>query len=142
VTPRTQLDHAALLRDKGLRPTRSRVELLDELAREPNDVTAQELWRRLRDGSGADVGLATVYRTLALLREHDIIDTLSHHGGELCYRLCSDSHHHHLVCRSCHRVVELRECDIEDWVTQLSAKHGFAQPRHQLEIDGVCAACL
>jgi Fur family ferric uptake transcriptional regulator len=141
VTARTQVDHAGLLQAKGLRPTRPRLDLLEELAREPNDVTAQELWRRLRERRGAKVGLATVYRTLALLREHHIVDTLSHHGGELCYRLCSDSHHHHLVCRTCHRVVEFGECDIDDWVERISAKHGFAKTRHQLEIDGVCAQC-
>lgn len=136
-----QIEPADLLREKSLRLTSQRIELLRELAAEPNDVTAQELWRRLREERRSNVGLATVYRTLALLRAHDIVDTLSHHGSELCYRLCSDTHHHHLVCRTCHRVVELSECEIDEWVKQISAKHGFARPRHQLEVDGVCAQC-
>ena len=140
--PGTQVvDPVGLLRAKGLRPTRQRIELLEELASEPNDVTAQELWRRLNDGRRANVGLATVYRTLALLREHDVIDVLHHHGDEVCYRLCGEAHHHHLMCRSCHRVVELDECELEGWVERLAASHGFVAPSHQLEIEGVCESC-
>ena len=130
-----------LLRTKGVRPTSRRLQLLDELAAEPNDVTAQVLWRRLRDRGDSTVGLATVYRTLALLRDHDVVDAMSHHGGELCYRLCTDGHHHHLVCRECHRVVELHDCGLDEWVSRLAAQHGFARPEHHLEIDGVCADC-
>jgi Fur family transcriptional regulator, ferric uptake regulator len=104
-------------------------------------VTAQVLWRRLRDRGDSTVGLATVYRTLALLRDHDVVDAMSHHGGELCYRLCTDGHHHHLVCRECHRVVELHDCGLDEWVSGLAAQHGFARPEHHLEIDGVCADC-
>ena len=50
------------LADAGLRVTKQRVRVLEELAREPHDVTAQELHRRLRD-DGERIGLATVYRT-------------------------------------------------------------------------------
>ena len=57
----------------------------------------KRLLERLRE-QGARIGLATVYRTLALLAERGVIDTLAHHTGELCYRLCGDTHHHHLMC--------------------------------------------
>ncbi len=137
----SQEDLVALLEEKGVRPTRQRLELLTELANEPNDVTAQELWSRLREDSGSRVGLATVYRTLALLREGDVVDAFAHHGTELCYRLCSDTHHHHLVCRGCHRVVELDECELDGWIDRLAAQHGFAALDHRLEVDGVCAQC-
>jgi Fur family transcriptional regulator, ferric uptake regulator len=141
VPAHTQADLTALLREKGVRPTRQRLELLGELANEPNDVTAQQLWSRLREDAGSPVGLATVYRTLALLREHDVVDALSHHGTELCYRLCSDTHHHHLVCRDCHRVVELDECELDGWVGRLATQHGFTALDHTLEVVGICATC-
>jgi Fur family transcriptional regulator, ferric uptake regulator len=139
----TQDDLVTLLRDKGLRPTRQRLELLGELASEPNDVTAQELWSRLREdsASGSRIGLATVYRTLALLRERDVVDALAHHGTELCYRFCSDTHHHHLVCRNCHRVVELDGCELDGWVDRIAAQHGFEALDHSLEVEGVCTHC-
>jgi Fur family ferric uptake transcriptional regulator len=130
-----------VLERRGLRPTPQRVGIVTELMREPDDVTAQELHQRLRAG-GAGVGLATVYRTLTALREHGVVDALSHHPGELCYRLCAEGeHHHHLVCTSCHRVVELHDCALEDWLAGEAAKHGFVATGHRLEVSGLCPEC-
>ncbi len=132
-------DLAGLLTRKGVRATRQRLEVLAELARERDDVTAQSLWRRLRERDSR-TGLATVYRTLALLSEKGVIDSLSHHGTELCYRLCTDSHHHHLLCANCHRVVEIEQC-IDGWIDEVTSRHGFVVTDHRVEITGVCADC-
>lgn len=133
-------DLAALLSGKGVRATPRRLEVLEELARERDDATAQQLWARLRE-RGSGTGLATVYRTLALLAEHGVVDVLSHHGGEQCYRLCGDAHHHHLLCSRCHRVVEVRECDLGEWLAAVAARHGFVATEHRIEITGLCADC-
>ena len=130
-----------LLAQGGVRATRQRLEVLGELAREPDDATAQTLWRRLRERQGSSIGLATVYRTLSLLSEKGVIDALSHHDGELCYRLCGDAHHHHLVCSSCHRVVEIRECGLDDWLNRVSARHDFVATGHTIELTGLCPTC-
>jgi Fur family transcriptional regulator, ferric uptake regulator len=125
----------------GLRSTRQRLRILGELAREPHDVTAQELHRRLVAG-GERVGLATVYRTLGALAARGAIDALAHHPGEVCYRLCSGmEHHHHLVCTDCHRVVELEGCNVEDWVDRAAGAEDFVATAHRLEVLGVCADC-
>lgn len=129
-----------LLERRGLRPTSQRVAVIAELMLERDDVTAQELHQRMR-AEGAGIGLATVYRTLAALREKGVVDTLSHHPGELCYRLCADEHHHHLLCTSCHRVVELRDCDLDPRLEQLASLHGFVATGHRLEVSGLCADC-
>jgi len=129
-----------LLTGKGVRPTPRRLEVLEELAREGNDVTAQELWGRLRERDSG-TGLATVYRTLSLLAEKGVVDVLSHHGGEQCYRLCGDGHHHHLVCTRCHRVVEVGECDLGGWLDDVASRHGFVATDHRVEIAGLCADC-
>ncbi|MBV8258252.1 MAG: transcriptional repressor [Actinobacteria bacterium] len=129
-----------MLTGKGVRPTPRRLEVLEELAREGNDVTAQELWGRLRERDSG-TGLATVYRTLSLLAEKGVVDVLSHHGGEQCYRLCGDGHHHHLVCTRCHRVVEVGECDLGGWLDDVASRHGFVATDHRVEIAGLCADC-
>jgi len=136
-----QSDLQAVLKTAGVRATRQRLEILEELARERDDVTAQALWSRLREQHGSSVGLATVYRALSLLHERGAIDALSHHGGELCYRLCGKGHHHHLVCSSCHRVVEVTQCDLGDWLGKVAARHDFVATDHQIEITGLCADC-
>ncbi len=136
---RSQL-HGELLARHGLRSTRQRVAVLEALAAEPNDATAQEIHARLRE-RGKRVGLATVYRTLARLADSGVVDALSHHPGEACYRLCGEGHHHHLVCDACHRVVELGDCDLDAWLAKLGAEHGFAVSGHTVEVTGTCSQC-
>jgi Fur family ferric uptake transcriptional regulator len=131
---------AALLEQRGLRATAQRTLVLAELVREPNDATAQELHERLRL-RGRRIGLATVYRTLAVLAEDGVVDVLAHRPGESCYRLCGGEHHHHLVCSTCHRVVELAGCGLDPWLDAVAAEHGFAGVEHRLELSGVCADC-
>lgn len=133
-------DLTELLERNGVRATARRLEVLEELAQERDDVTAQQLWGRLRDRD-SQAGLATVYRTLALLSEKGVVDVFSHHSGEQCYRLCGAGHHHHLVCERCHRVVEVQECGLDDWVAAAARRHGFLATEHRVEISGLCADC-
>jgi len=136
----TRPDLSELLERNGVRATPRRLEVLEELSQERDDVTAQQLWSQLRERDSS-TGLATVYRTLALLSERGVVDVLSHHGGEQCYRLCGDEHHHHLLCERCHRVVEVQECGLDDWVTAAAKRHGFIATDHRVEIVGLCADC-
>jgi Fur family transcriptional regulator, ferric uptake regulator len=140
VASREQAEAAGVLEGVGVRATRQRVVVLSELMGEQNDVTAQELHERLR-GRGERLGLATVYRTLGLLAEGGVIDSLAHRPGELCYRWCGEGHHHHLVCSSCHQVVELDDCELEPWLDRVSQAHDFVTTGHRLEVSGLCGDC-
>ncbi len=135
-----QTDYRALFARAAIKPTRQRLRVLDALAAEPHDASAQKIHGWLRN-RGEKIGLATVYRTLALLSERGAIDALMHRPGEICYRLCGDEHHHHLVCSECHRVVELGDCELEPWLDQLGAAHGFTVTNHTVEVTGVCPDC-
>jgi Fur family transcriptional regulator, ferric uptake regulator len=133
-------DLASRLAEAGVRPTRQRLLVLEALEAEPHDATAQELHARLRK-HGERVGLATVYRTLSLLSRKHVVDELSHRVGESCYRLCAPGHHHHLVCTSCHRVEELDDCTLDEWLAAASRSRGFSATSHTLEVSGVCGDC-
>ena len=61
--------------------------------------------------------------------------------GEARYRSCSSGHHHHLVCRSCGRTVEVRDAKVERWAARVGAEHGFTEISHTLEVFGRCAQC-
>jgi Fur family ferric uptake transcriptional regulator len=139
-SPRQRQDLRARLAAARVRPTEQRVRVLAALAAEEHDATAQEIYARLREG-GERVGLATVYRTLSLLRERDVVDELSHRPGESCFRVCSAGHHHHLVCSRCHRVEELEGCDLDEWLASASESRGFVPTSHTLEVVGVCGDC-
>jgi Fur family ferric uptake transcriptional regulator len=129
-----------LLVSKGIRATRRRAEVLEALLAEPNDATAQEIHERLRR-QGVAIGLATVYRTLALLSAEGVVDALMHRPGEVCYRLCGQGHHHHLTCSECHQVVELGDCELEPWLERLGSDHGFEVTDHAVEVTGICRDC-
>jgi Fur family ferric uptake transcriptional regulator len=102
--------------------------------------SAQEIHELLAE-TGTQVGLATVYRTLQLLAERGEVDVLRTEEGEAIYRACSDSHHHHLVCRSCGATVEVEGPAVERWTTAIAGDHGFTDVSHTLEIFGTCPAC-
>ena len=124
----------------GRRTTRQRtalVALLDEL---DGFRSAQDLHSLLRE-RGDSVGLATVYRALQALVDDGQLDVLRGADGEASYRRCSPAHHHHLVCRSCGRTVEVADPPVERWATRMAAEHGFSEVQHQVEVFGICAQC-
>ena len=132
-------DLPSRLADAGVRATPQRLLVLQTLAAEPHDATAQEIHARLREGKNR-IGLATVYRALAVLKRGGVVDELTS-SGESCYRLCQPGHHHHMVCERCHRVEELEGCGADDWIAHASRRHGFQVASHTVEVFGLCAAC-
>lgn len=90
---------------------------------------------------GAPVGLSTVYRNLQALADAGEVDALRGHDGEVLYRKCGATHHHHLVCRECGRTVEVSGPSVEQWTERTAEKHGFSSVTHTLEIFGLCSSC-
>jgi Fur family ferric uptake transcriptional regulator len=112
----------------------SLLEDVDEFA------TAQELHAKLRE-RGERVGLTTVYRALQVMADGGEIDVMRLPSGEQLFRRCSSGHHHHLVCRSCGRTVEVLGPAVESWAEKVAARHGYRDVSHTLEIFGTCPAC-
>ena len=77
----------------------------------------------------------------ALYADHGLVDVLRREDGEAIYRRCSDTHHHHLVCRSCGATVEVEGPAVEKWTSAIATEHGFSDLSHTLEIVGTCADC-
>lgn len=123
------------------RNTWQRERVREALADAPGFVSAQSLHALLREGN-TGIGLATVYRTLAGLSAQGEADSLQSPEGEMLYRACaSASHHHHLICRSCGRAVEIEAHAVEDWAKRTAAEHGFTAAEHIVDIFGLCADC-
>ena len=102
--------------------------------------SAQEVHARMRAG-GDSIGLSTVYRAVQALVDDGELDSIRTDNGEAVYRRCSTTHHHHLVCRSCGRTVEVEGPTVERWADRVAGEHGFVDVKHTLEIFGTCAAC-
>jgi Fur family ferric uptake transcriptional regulator len=124
----------------AMRPTRQRTAVVEALDSFDDFRSAQEI-HDLLGRRGEPVGLATVYRTLQKLAEAGEVDLLRTEDGEAIYRRCSETHHHHLVCRSCGATVEVEGPAVERWTSAIAAEHGFSDLSHTLEVVGTCPAC-
>jgi Fur family transcriptional regulator, ferric uptake regulator len=135
----TSTEHGAAV-TPPLRPTRQRKAVVDALRSFADFRSAQEIHELLGE-RGETVGLATVYRTLQRLADAGEVDLLRTEDGEAIYRRCSDTHHHHLVCRSCGATVEVEGPAVERWTRAIAAEHGYDDVSHTLEIFGTCSDC-
>jgi Fur family ferric uptake transcriptional regulator len=122
------------------RPTRQRAAVAAALDRSEEFRSAQDIHTMLR-ASGDSIGLTTVYRALQALADAGQVDMLRTDDGEAVYRRCSTGHHHHLVCRSCGRTVEVDGPAVERWADRVARDHGFVDVSHTLEVFGTCANC-
>ena len=122
------------------RSTRQAAAVRAALARRDGFTSAQDLHAELR-GSGAAVGLTTVYRHLQSLADAGAADVLRSPDGESVYRICGTGHHHHLVCRVCGRTVEIEGREVEQWTRRVAEAEGFVDVDHTVEIIGTCVDC-
>lgn len=125
----------------GLRSTRQRSAITALLDESKGFRSAQDLHAELRE-RGDTIGLTTVYRTLQSMSDAGAVDVLRTDSGELIFRKCSDSHHHHLVCRDCGFTVEVEEPGMEEWAHRAGRAHGFTHVTHSIELFGLCADCV
>ena len=128
-------------RGTRVRGTRQAQALAVALAGLPGFCSAQEIHAELRR-KGENVGLATVYRHLQALSEQGSVDAIRDASGEVLYRQCGTSvHHHHLTCRNCGRSVEVEGRAVEQWAERVAAEAGFTDVGHTVELFGLCPEC-
>ncbi|MBM6623243.1 transcriptional repressor [Micrococcaceae bacterium RIT802] len=128
-------------RGREQRVTKQRLAVDAAMGRLDDFVSAQELHRLLQD-NGEKVSLATVYRILQSMTEDGLLDVVRSGDGEAAYRSCeAEVHHHHLVCRSCGKGVEVLAPAVETWAARVAAENGFTESSHTVEIYGYCPDC-
>ncbi|AJY77610.1 Fur family transcriptional regulator [Paenibacillus beijingensis] len=106
-------------------------------------MTAEDVYMHLKQ-TCPDIGLATVYRTLELLSEIQIVEKVNFGDGAARFDLRSSDrahHHHHMICRECGQVEEIHE----DWLLAMESRvereYGFTVIDHRLDFQGICASC-
>jgi Fur family ferric uptake transcriptional regulator len=131
---------AERLRGAGERVTRQRLLVSDALAAMGRQVTAQELYDRLRPREPR-IGRATVFRTLEALVAAGVARRLEQDGHVYGYVACRPEHHHHLACDRCGRVEEIDEGYIRPVAERVAAELGFTIDDARLDFYGRCASC-
>ncbi len=121
---------------RGHRITDSRWRVLEAVVQAPAHFTVEDVVHLL-----PDVGRATVFRTMKLLLDLNVVCRVLMEDGSLHYRLSTRGHHHHLVCRSCGRVEDFSKCDVSSLVDELARNTAYQIEGHWLEVYGRCASC-
>jgi len=96
---------------------------------------------RKRDG---DIDRATVYRTIALLKGHGLIDELDlmHIEGEKHYYEAKTNRDHcHMACFRCGAIMEYTSSSFENLKEEMAAQSGFQIRVVRLEVGGICRRC-
>ena len=124
----------------GERVTRQRLLVADALAAHARQVSAQDLYDRLRRREPR-IGRATVFRTLEALVAAGVARRLEQDGHVYGYVACRPEHHHHLACNRCGRVEEIGEGYITPVADRVAADLGFTIDDARLDFYGLCADC-
>lgn len=125
----------------GLRSTDQRRLIIDTLFQVTDHITVEELLRRVR-AVDKGVGYATVYRTLRILSDGNILSERRFEDGITRYELADEKHHHdHLICTSCGTITEFEDTEIEALQERVAKRAGFVVKHHRHELYGICAAC-
>lgn len=127
------------LRASGHRLTPQR-ELVLAAVEELGHATPDQVYAEVRTKSQS-INLSTVYRTLELLDELDLIRHAHLSDRAPTYHSVSDHEHAHLVCRRCRRVVSIDRGRIEESLGPLAQEQGFTPDYGHLAVFGTCAEC-
>jgi Fur family ferric uptake transcriptional regulator len=126
---------------KGLRNTPERELIIKEIFASPDHFDVDELYLRLR-GGGSKISKASIYRNLPLIKECGLIREIWHEDGHMHYEpIYGRSHHCHLRCLECGKVIEFVEKEMMVLEKRLGDKYDFEVIEHSLDVTGYCARC-
>lgn len=138
------VDHAeSELRAAGYRASAPRAAVLELIGRQECVLSAREIADELR-GSGREVGVATVYRTLEVLEGMRLVQRLDVGGESARYEPAlpgGEHHHHHLVCDSCGRVTPFEDEKLERAIHDLGDRLDYVVGDHDVILRGSCPRC-
>ena len=128
------------MRAAGRRLTPQRRLILQVLEESHGHLDADALYARVK-ARDADVSLATVYRTLAVLREIWLVEEhrLGQDNGN--YESVRQKPHYHFTCLRCGKVFEVDSDAFAEAALQAGAAYDFEFTSTQVELTGYCASC-
>ena len=132
------------LRERGLKVTRERRRILEEIYRTEGHFRPDDLLVRFRT-DGVQISRATIYRTLELLVGAGLVRRETFHGGgahyERVHTVEGHSHHDHLYCTSCAAIFEFHNEEIERLQNGVCEQFDFEAHGHSHQITGLCSNC-
>jgi Fur family ferric uptake transcriptional regulator len=135
-------DFKQLLRDNGLKFTIQREVILEMLYSSDEHLTPESLHHLIQEKHpDLNTGIATVYRTLSLLEDSDMVTSLSFGAQGKKYELGAKDHHDHIICTKCGAISEFVDDEIETRQKKIAEELGFLMQEHSMQIYGICSPC-
>lgn len=132
-------DIISRLESKGIRPTANRILVMKTLMGEQNPQSLSNLERKM-----VSMDKSSIFRTLTLFLEHDVVHAFEDGRGVLCYELCEEKgacNHHdghiHFYCESCQRSFCMEDIHIPNF----ELPEGFYPHSISFVIKGECPEC-
>lgn len=135
-----------ILKDHGLKVTNQRIAVLNVFREHMGaHLSVEEIYDFVRK-ENPEIGLATVYRTVQLLSELELIDKVNLDDGYVRYEIGAmdgetSHHHHHLICLSCGNVSAFGEDMLDSLEERISRTQGFRVVNHEVKLFGYCENC-
>ncbi|MDU4961018.1 MAG: Fur family transcriptional regulator [Sporomusaceae bacterium] len=129
----------AMLRERGFKVTPQRLAIYETLRRTKSHPSAEMIFHELQP-LYPTMSLATVYKTIEILREIGMIQVLN--VGEDSFRYDAETHNHpHVRCMKCGRVDDVTGVESEDFVDMISRNTSYKLTGQQFYFYGVCPKC-
>ena len=132
------------LKDTGFKITPQRRAIIEVLLNHENKhLSSEEIYDLVRVDC-PEIGLATVYRTMQLLDEINVISKLNLDDGCVRYELSLNEdthHHHHLICSKCNKIIEVKEDLLDSIEQEIESLYKFKITNHDVKFYGLCDAC-
>ena len=129
-----------MLQEKGYRLTPQRMLVIEALHGADEHISAEEIYGQLHARYPYS-NISTVYRTLELLKELNLVMETDFGEGRVRYHVAEKGHHHHLVCRRCGKIVDLEESMLYPLEDALLRDYDFEADLRHIAISGECNEC-
>ncbi|MFW7379050.1 MAG: Fur family transcriptional regulator [Oligoflexus sp.] len=128
----------AYLAKENLKQSKQRNAIIELFLAMDDHVSAEDLHAYSRDQQ-LNTGLATIYRTLNLLKDAGLVEQKQFADGKAVFEVTQpNSHHDHLICVTCDRVIEFENDEIERLQEEIAKKYGLKLTHHRLDLFGEC----
>jgi Fur family peroxide stress response transcriptional regulator len=136
-TRRTQV--VEKLRESGHRLTPQRMAVLDVLLHTKEHPTAERIYEQVR-AEFPMTSLATIYKTVAVLKEMGEVLELGSSDGSNHYD-GTPHPHPHLICVRCRSIVDVEVNPLEELPQEVARRTGYQIVGHQFDLFGICPSC-
>ena len=131
-----------LLKKNNLKFTIQREVILETLYNSDEHLTPEALHHLIQERHPElKTGIATVYRTLSLLEESNVVTSLSFGAQGKKYELGAKEHHDHFICTNCGKITEFVDEEIEKRQHSIAKMLNFTMQDHSMQIYGICSEC-